>query len=144
MSTDALFMKATRAKIRFETSKGLLSIEDLWDLPLTSATGKTNLDDIAKEVNRQLKGTQEESFVIKETKGNELLQLKLEIAKIVIAEKMAERDAAVSARADAEWDQKILALMEKKKDENIAGSSMEELQKMLRNRPGKGAATAAT
>ena len=144
MNVDALFMKGTRAKIRFETSKGLLSIEDLWDLPLTSATGKTNLDDIAKEVNRQLKGTQEESFVIKETKGNELLQLKLEIAKIVIAEKMAERDAAVSARADAEWDQKILALMEKKKDENIAGSSMEELQKMLRNRPGKGAATAAT
>lgn len=43
-----MFIKASRTKLRFESPKGLLSVEDLWDLPLISTMGKANLDDIAK------------------------------------------------------------------------------------------------
>lgn len=32
----SIFEQASRQKLRFETSAGKLSIEDLWDLPLTS------------------------------------------------------------------------------------------------------------
>ena len=30
------FEQAVRLKLRFNSPKGLLSVEDLWDLPLTS------------------------------------------------------------------------------------------------------------
>ena len=61
-----MFEKATRRKLRFTSAAGLLSTEDLWDLPLTSATGKANLDDIAKALNRRLKDAEEVSFVAPE------------------------------------------------------------------------------
>ena len=50
-----LFEKAVRTKLRFETSKGQLSLEEVCDLPLTSTTGKTNLYDIARTFRRELK-----------------------------------------------------------------------------------------
>jgi len=125
-----MFQKASRLKLRFDSVKGLLAAEDLWDLPLTSATGKANLDDIAKAVNKELKTTQEESFVAKETKGNEILQLKLEILKTIISIKMAENEAAAKARENAEKKQQILALIQQKKGEQLAGASLEDLMKM--------------
>ena len=48
---DNLFLQATREKFRFESSKGDLSVEQLWDLPLTSRTG-FDLDTVAKAVNK--------------------------------------------------------------------------------------------
>ena len=43
-----IFEQAARQKIRFESVLGLLCVEDLWDLPLTSLNSKrANLDDIA-------------------------------------------------------------------------------------------------
>lgn len=126
-----MFSKASRLKLRFDSPKGPLSAEDLWDLPLTSATGKVNLDDIAKAVNKELKSTQEESFVVKETKGNEILQLKLEILKTVIGVKMIENEAAATARAKAEEKQRIMGLIAKKKDEVLEGKSLDELMALL-------------
>ena len=42
-----IFMKATQKKLRFDSTQGLLTVEDLWDLPLTGTNKKANLDDIA-------------------------------------------------------------------------------------------------
>ena len=49
-----MFERAAKRKLRFTSSKGSLSVEDLYDLSLTS------LDSIAKGVNRQLKAEAEE------------------------------------------------------------------------------------
>lgn len=126
-----MFEKAARLKIRFQTSKGLLSVEDLFDLPLTSATGKTNLDDIARGLHAQVKSDDNISFVTPAQKASEELVLAFEIVKHVIAVRIAERDAEATAREVREKKQKIMSLIEQKKDEALSAQSLEELMKQL-------------
>ena len=37
-----IFEQATRAKIRYHSPNGLIGVEDLWDLPLTSLNSVAN------------------------------------------------------------------------------------------------------
>ena len=86
----SLFERATREQFRFPSNKGLLSTEDLWQMPLTSKSN-FDLDTVAKSVNSQLKASTEESFVTPaSTSGNNLLSAKLEVVKAVIAYKQEE------------------------------------------------------
>ena len=48
-----LFEIASRNKLRVPTTKGDLTVEQLWDLPLKSANG-LSLDSIAIALNKQL------------------------------------------------------------------------------------------
>ncbi len=125
-----MFEKASRLKLHFDSSKGLLSVEDLWDLPLTSNTGKASLDGLAKAVNRQLKDTQEESFVTPASKADEILQLKLEILKHIIQVRLVENETAAQAQSRAAQRQEILGLIKQKEGEALAGTSLEDLKKM--------------
>jgi len=109
-----MFEKATRQKLRFQTDKGLLSVEDLWDLPLTSQHGRTNLDDIARGLHGQLKNSNDVSFVVKERKSNESVQLAFDIVKHIIDVKLVERDAAQLAATTKEKKQQIMQLIANK------------------------------
>ena len=124
-----MFQKATRLKLRFDTTKGQLSVEDLWDLPLTSAR-TANLDDLARALHKDVKN-ESVSFVTKAAPANEMQQLRFEIVLHVINTKIAERDAAALATANREKKQKIMAIIERKEDENLAGASVEDLRAML-------------
>ena len=85
---DNLFLQATREKFRFESPKGDLSVEQLWDLPLTSRTG-FDLDTVAKAVNADLKASNEESFVnVNNNPAVSRLQAKLEVVKAIIEVKL--------------------------------------------------------
>lgn len=119
------FLKASRAKLRFASGKGFLSVEDLWDLSLES------LDTIAKAVNKQLKAETEESFIGKRTTKNTELELQLEILKEVIQIKLEEKDAKA---ARAERNAKLAQLKElaaSKSNEALQGLSLEEVNKMI-------------
>ena len=108
----------------------MISSEDLWDLPLTSRNS-VSLDNVAKGINRRLKDSAEESFVVEASKPNRVLKLKLDIVKRVIAVKVEENEAAKKAGELRDRKQKILALIAKKKDEDLGEHSVEDLQKML-------------
>ena len=124
-----MFEKVSRLKLRFETPNGLLTVEDLWELPLTSRAGRANLDDIAKDINRALKATsEEESFVTKSTPKNEELQLALDVVKRVIEVKLAEAETAKTAADKRERKQKLLSLIAEKQDNQLSELSVEELQ----------------
>lgn len=126
-----MFEKASRLKLRFETSKGLVTVEDLWDLPLSSATGKANLDDVARSLHNQLKNEEDISFVNPETKENMPMKLGFEIVKHIISVKLAEKVAREQAESNREKKQKIMAIIEQKQDTALSAMSLEELNKMV-------------
>ena len=126
-----MFEKATRQKLRFESTKGLVSVEDLWDLPLDSATGKANLNDVARAVYRDLKAEDKISFVAVQQKTDEVTQLKMDIVKHIIQVKLSEADAAKQVRDAKEKKQKIMEIMSRKQDAALESASLEDLEKML-------------
>jgi hypothetical protein len=126
-----MFEKATRTKVRFETSKGNITIEDLWDLPLVSKTNASSLDDIAKSLNKKLKEGEEESFVTKASAANEALRMKFNLVKHVIDVKIAEQIARHDANEKREKKEKVLSILAQKKEEQLGSKSIEELEAML-------------
>ena len=127
-----IFEQATRMKFRFNTSKGLLSVEDLWDLPLTGNNGRANLDELAQDLDVELRSTLRTSFVTPDiSKHNEVTQLKFTIVIHIINVKVAEQKAVQDAAILREKKQKIMAIIEKKQDEALSTASLDELQAML-------------
>ena len=104
-----MFEQASRLKLRFETTRGVLSYEDLWDLPLTSARS-VSLNDIAIGLHHQLKHDTV-SFVDDEERPDPRLQLSFDIVKHIIDVRKAEQKTLAEARAKAEQKQKLLGLL---------------------------------
>lgn len=124
-----MFEQASRLKLRFETPRGVLAVEDLWDLPLTSTRG-VSLNDIAIGFHHQLKHDTI-SFVDDDERPDPRLQLSFDIVKHVINVKKAENKAALEARERAEKKQKIMALIARKQDEGLEAKSEDELREMM-------------
>lgn len=126
-----LFEYATRNKLRFESTKGVLTVEQLWDVPLTSTDG-CNLDAIAKGINRQVKDATEESFVsTKKTAATVQLEMKLEVVKSIISTKITDAEVA-KTRADRKKEKELLlaALAEKQAGE-LSELNVKELKKRI-------------
>lgn len=125
------FVKATKLKLEFDTPKGMLTIYDLWDLPLTSTVGRANLDSLAIALNEQLTRSATTSFVDKPPKVDETVQIRFDVVKYIIDARIAERDAAKLAEEKKAKKARIVEIMASKQDEALKGMSMEELQKAL-------------
>jgi hypothetical protein len=121
---EKMFEYATRNKVRFPF-KGLISVEDLWDLTLT------NLDSIYKTLNKQVKQSEEESLLNTKTTVDKELDVQIAIVKHIVAVKLTEQEAREKASAKKAQKQKIMAIIASKQDEELQNSSVEDLQKML-------------
>lgn len=128
-----LFEQAARLKLRFETPKGLLSVEDLWDLPLMAFANRNypNLDSIARGLYDQLKETTTVSFVVKAPQKDEILQLKFDIVKHIIDVLLAEKEKAKEENERREKKARLLAMVARKQDEQLEQKTLEDLQKEL-------------
>lgn len=124
MAVENIFEYATRNKVRF-SFRGLISVEDLWDLSLTI------LDSIYKELNKQSKQSEEESLLNIKTQEDELLNVQIEIVKYIVSVKLAEKEAREKASAKKAQKQKIMSIIAAKQDEALQNSSIDDLQKML-------------
>lgn len=119
-----IFEKATKEKIRFEY-KGTISVEDLWDLNVES------LDSIFKVLNSEMKQTEEDSLLKKETVANTLLNTKIKIVKHIVNVKLAQTKNMLEAKELAEKREKLMSILAKKQDSELESKSPEELQAML-------------
>jgi hypothetical protein len=121
---ENLFEKAVREKFRFNY-KGLISVEDLWDLDLEI------LDSIFKSLNAKLKSTKEESLLNIKTKEDNEIALKVAIIKYIVEIKLKEITEKQLAKSRAEQKQKILSILANKEDMSLQNKSPEELKQML-------------
>jgi hypothetical protein len=126
-----IFEIASRKKFRFDSERGAMTTEQLWDLPLTSRTG-FDLDSVAKAVSAELKAQSEESFVTTTTnprKGE--LEVMLEVVKHVISFKIATAKAAAERVEKAEKRRKIMDAIQAKDEQALTTASKEDLLKQL-------------
>lgn len=121
----SIFEIAARKAFRYESNKGLVTTEDLFHLPLSE------LDKIAKAVNRDIKASEEESFVSPRTLNDQMVQIKLDILKFVIADRQAMIAAQEDAKADRVRKEKIREILSRKKENELEGKSVEELEALL-------------
>lgn len=126
--TVNIFEQASRQKLRFDTAIGMLSVEELWALPLTTTNGKVNLDQIAVALNKELKGS-EESFV-SNSKRNELLQLRFDVVKYIIETRLQENEAKTAEVQRAANIQKMDELIAAREQQDLANLPLDELRAM--------------
>jgi len=133
MNTEEMFVQASRRKLRFPSSQGYISVEDLWDLPLTSTkTNQANLDAIAMKLDKEIKDTGvTRSFVTESTNANEELEIQFGIVIHIINIRKAENAAKILAAKNRESKEKIREILAKKKDESLSSKSEAELEEIL-------------
>lgn len=120
-----MFEKATRKKYRFNTSFGVLNTEDLWTLKLEA------LDSLGISLRDEVEATKTDSF-IKVKKINTEISDKLELVKYIIETRLVELDEAKTAMANKERRDKILRVLETKKEDSLLSMTEEELEAELK------------
>lgn len=116
-----IFMEATRMKLRFQTVKGLLSTEDLWNLKIA------DLDALYRTVN----GDAGNSNGLMDRSVDKTVQLRLDIIEAIFTAKRDEMKAVQDKKVKAEKRDRIKLLLQKKEEENLSSKSTEELLKEL-------------
>lgn len=120
-----MFDKATRLKLRFQSPKGYVSTEDLWDLSLQ------HLNTMAKALNKQLKESSEVDFLLEKSEEDARIKLQFDIVLHIMEVKKDEiksREEATARKAERE---KIKGILAKKQDDALEKLSEEELRKKL-------------
>lgn len=125
-----LFEKASRNRFRYPSLRGTLGTEDLWDLPLKSSNG-INLNAVAVNIHDHIEKAGNRNFVDDKTEVNQEIIDKLEILKHIIAYKKAAAERAQKAKDTRKRNQRIMQIMEEKKDDDLKGKSMAELKALL-------------
>lgn len=121
-----MYKLASQMKLRFQSTKGELTTEQLWDVSIE------DLDKILVSLYSEVKGqTDKVSFLIKATKKSEITKLKFDIAFDVFNSRIEEANKLSTARIEKERKDKILAVINRKKEGLLEEMSIEELEAML-------------
>ena len=124
-----MFAKATRHAFRYNSTKGALTTEQLWELPLT---GAFSLNAVATEVTNSIKSMGEDSFVeVTPNPDLALAKKKLEVLKYVRDYKLEEKAAKQKAAERAAKRAKLLEILNNKENEAMSAMSKEEIMREL-------------
>jgi hypothetical protein len=122
-STDKLFEKASKIKLRFPTSKGWLSVEDLWDLTVRE------LDGVYRSVSKEIKSIQEDSLLERKT-GGSVFELQIEIIRYVYSVRQDEIEKREKSIARREQIRQLEDIIARKENTALSDKSLEDLRKM--------------
>jgi hypothetical protein len=124
MTTEKLFEMATRSKLRFPSTKGELSVEDLWDL------SDKDLDVVYKNLKDQEVKSSEESL-LDDANVDPKLTAAIGIVKYIFTTKRKEKLAEKERINKKQTQKKYIDALSKKQDEAIEKMSEAELRAMI-------------
>lgn len=124
MTTENLFEIATRNKMRFPSTKGELSVEDLWDL------SDKDLDVVYKNLKDQEVKSSEESL-LDDANVDPKLTTAIGIVKYIFTTKRKEKLAEKERINKKQTQKKYIDALSKKQDEAIEKMSEAELRAMI-------------
>lgn len=124
MTTENLFEMATRSKLRFPSTRGELSVEDLWDL------SDKDLDVVYKNLKDQEVKSSEESL-LDDANVDPKLTAAIGIVKYIFTTKRNERLAEKERINKKLTQRKYIDALSKKQDEAIEKMSEAELRAMI-------------
>lgn len=126
-----MFKKASQLKLRFQTSRGPLSVEQLWDLPMNELASciravRKNIKKASNEDDEEL------SFLEGTTKASTEDEIRFKVLKEIYTDKKTDIENAQKESERRINNQKILDLIARKKDAELEGKSIEELEALLK------------
>lgn len=124
-----MYKKAIRAKLRFQTSKGLLTIEQLWGLTLTELKNLIiSLHETVKKV-----PSEDLSFLETETVQEESEdKMRFNIAVDVYKTKQQEAKDSREEASKKAFNQHIAEIIAEKEEADLRSKSIDELKAMMR------------
>lgn len=128
-----MFEQATRDKLRFVLGSSTLYVEDLWDLPLINKSHSNNydLENLARNLHSDSKKNSEKSFVLKKTSVNNIIELKFNIVKHIIAVKLEENEKTLIRAKNNSKREEIMGILNEKESDALKSQSRKQLNKLL-------------
>ena len=120
-----MFEKASRLRLKFKLSNGVVSTEDLWGLSLES------LNAVAVGLHKEIKDSDDISFISDKSGASEHTLLRFEIVKHVIGVLLSEKQSANDKVEKDAMRAKLLQLIDNKKDSALSELSVKELLKKV-------------
>lgn len=117
---------ASRSKLRFQSSFGSLSMEQLWTLETAE------LDKMAVALDTQIEKSDTKSYLTPKTAENDELKLKRDIVVDILKTLVEEQEALANAYEVKKHNAKIDKLIAKKEDASLENMSAEELKKLYK------------
>jgi hypothetical protein len=125
-----IFKEASRLQLRFSTTKGLLSVEQLWSL------SQKDLSTCIRNLKKVLKDTDDDELAFLDEKVSSVNsddQLRFAILKEIFLTNKEESEANRTAKENKEFNKKIMDLIAEKEDGELKGKSIEELRAMIKS-----------
>lgn len=122
-----IFETASRLKLRFDIN-GQISVEQLWDAKMPALVDyEQQLTEVVESYGKSTRRTRAARTITQE-----MNELRLEIVTYVLDVREKEAEEARNAASDKENNQKILALIAEKQDDQLKAMSVDDLKKMLK------------
>lgn len=123
-----MYKQASKLGLRFNTEKGIFSVEQIWSLNMAQ------LSNLIKSIKKILKGNDNDdelSFLIEAKAIDFENQLRFDIVKDIYLTKKSENEAAKAKLERKAFEQKIMGLIQEKKEGALKEKSIEELEALL-------------
>jgi hypothetical protein len=122
-----MYKEASKQNLRFTTTKGNLTVEQLWSL------STDELNNLAVTLDEQYNESGKKSFLVTKSVKDKTAKLRFDIALDILNTKLEEAEAIKHAKEVKEHNKKIISLIQEKKDESLKGKTIKQLEAMLKD-----------